>query len=281
MMAFLAKMSAPQKEGDESHENEHSSTKKSLAVQTSPGLPLFLRNQLVLNLSAAETFVPRTIFVSGGQTITVYGTFPPVVETALADGWLSSPEMSVLWKSGMHGGESDDSGHDMMEMLTQRALPPPKGINNEIFGLSESEKLTWEGAGGKGGIRSLGLLSREGGKGKMVTRFEHYSKNTPIFDVYKKKATEGGIHSHVYNLQRYLNEINAEATLAPDEKTMFRRLVFLHYVMRYPDSEDRYVLLPSPTPAQISLYRMLWYRSNPNLVHLDELAVEIGLPDNM
>jgi hypothetical protein len=281
MKALSAKPSDLQKEKTQSQKMMTSKTQLVSAVQSPSVMPLYVRNQPVPSLAIVNSLVPRTIFVSGGQTITVYGTFPPVVETALADGWLSFREMDALWKSGQHMGAGDKDPHQMMEMLTQRALPAMKGIYNEISGLSESEKLTWEGTVGKAGIKALGSLSREGGKGSNVTRFEHYLSVQPTFESYKKEAIAAGVRLHVYNLQLYLNAIDAEATLAPDDKAMLRRLAFLHYIMHYPDPSLRYIDLPSPTPAQSSLYKKLWHRSPPDFIHLEEMAVGLGLPDTL
>jgi hypothetical protein len=281
MKTLLAKPGDLQKEKDQSQQKMTSKTRFVSAAQSPSVMPLYLRNQSVLSLAITNSLVPRTILVSGGQTITVYGKFPTVVETALADGWLSFREMDALWKSGQHMGGGGKDPHQMMEMLTQRALPPVKGVYDEISGLSESEKLNWEGTGGKAGIKALGSLSREGGKGMKVTRFEHYLTEQPAFESYKKEAREAGVRLHVYNLQRYLNAIDAEATLAPDDKAMFRRLAFLHYIMRYPDPSLRYVELPSPTPAQSSRYNKLWHRSPPDFIHLEEMAVGMGLPDTL
>jgi hypothetical protein len=223
---------------------------------------------------------PRIIVVSGGQTITVYGTFSPVVEAALADGWLSFLEMERLWKSGKHTGEGGDP-HQMMEMLTQRALPPVKGITSAISGLSPSEKLTWEGTTGSQGVKVLGPVWREGGEGPRITRFEHYLNETPGFESHKAEAKKAGVNVHIFNLQSYLSAIDSEVTIAPDDKAMLRRLAFLHYVIRYPDPGDRSLVLPSPSAAQSSRYKKLWYRNLPDFVQLDKLAEAMGLPDHL
>lgn len=114
--------------------------------------------------ATAAPVPPRVINLSGGGTITVYGSFPAAVEVALADGWLSFLEMGDL-SMGV-GKVSDDAGHDMMMMLTQRdlALRGDKTIPN----LSETETLTWQGPDGKSGVKALRTLSRQAGSGHLV-----------------------------------------------------------------------------------------------------------------
>src|SRR5918992_1984842 len=112
MKNFSAKPDDLEEAEDRSQQMNASRTNPESAVQPSSVTPLYLRNQSPLSRSAA----PRTILVSGGQTITVYGTFPPIVETAFADGWLSFREMDALWNSGQHMGSVDKEPHQMMEM---------------------------------------------------------------------------------------------------------------------------------------------------------------------
>jgi hypothetical protein len=233
-----------------------------------PGAP-------VPTASTTRAIVGRTNRVSGGQIIDVYGTFPPSVEAALADGWLSALEMDVLWRSGKHMG-CGNPGHDMMEMLTQRALSCVQ--RNSIENLSNSERYTWEG---KNGVGSLGSLTL----GDQLTKYDYiYMSDSRSFGVNRSLALAAGTSTHVFNMQRYLIEIDAETTLAPDDKTALRRLQYLHYVMQYPDANPLTTVrgiagLPGPTAAQISQYKQLMKRSEPSLFLLNQLAVAMGLPN--
>jgi hypothetical protein len=230
---------------------------------------------------SAATVLKRTISISGGQVMTVHGTFPGVVETALADGWLSVREMSDLRLPGTHSGDYDGAGLDIMEMLTQRSLSFRGKSTSQIQGLSESERLTWEGVAGNG-VRNLGPLDREGGAGVLMTRYTHYTSQMPAFEASTAEAESAGVTRQLFNVRRYLNDIDAEITLAPDDKASLRRLLLLRYVMQYPTSDSRSITgLPIPTTDQIAQYKKLKDKSEPNYRRLEEFALGLGVPDTL
>jgi hypothetical protein len=237
-----------------------------------PEEPQPIQRQADANPPAGVTTEPvtaRVINMSGGGTITVYGSFAASVEIALADGWLSFLEMGNL-SIGV-GKVSDDAGHDVMMMLTQRdlALRGDKTIPN----LSETERLTWEGPDGHSGLRMLRTLSRQAGSGHLVTQYAALS-GAPYFTK-KIPAGEGkGSTPEDFNLADRLSAINSEPTLAPDDKSSLGQIALLHAAMAYPGSVLNGIALPVPTEAQRSQYVAGLLK--PYL--LTRLAVALGIP---
>jgi len=129
---------------------------------------------------------------------------------------------------------------------------------------------------GAGALKSLAL-------GDQLTQYElYYMSPTLTFEANKQLARTAGSSAHAFNMQRYLDEINAETTLAPDDQTALRRLQFLHYIMQYPNPAIRGIPgLPRPTRPQITQYNSLMRRKEPVLFLLNQLAVSMGLPNNL
>jgi hypothetical protein len=222
----------------------------------------------------------RTICITGGMSMVVYGTFPTIVENALRDTWLSVAEMSTLWKTGEHkSNTTDNSRHDMMEMLTQRSLSFNEGAFRAA--LSITERLTWDGITANEGVKRLGLLSVEGGKGVQITRYDHYMEHAPNFNLRRPGAAVNalGPNVHQFNMTRHLNEIRAAATIAPDDKGDLCRLTYLRYVMQYPEAfDERVANLPLPTSAEMEKYRLIMKANPVNYSKLYQLANEMCLP---
>ncbi len=214
--------------------------------------------------------------------MTVYGTFSSAVETALDDGWLSCLDMSTLRRpGGRHSDMYDGAGHDVMEILIQRYLPYP--VKNANF--SETERLTWEGGNGTNGVRNLGALDRQNGVGSQVSRYEHYIWQKPDFQIKANPTDASGPILHQFNMSRYINQINSETTIAPDDKACLIRLEKLRYVMRYPTNDDRPMPggvpgLPEPTKTQIDQYKLLEpqrFEISGYRMGLDQLAISMYL----
>jgi len=219
---------------------------------------------------AAAPVPAQSIRLSGGQTIIVYGTVPPVVQANFTDGWLSFNEMSRLRVNPTE--VSDDAGHDIMVILTQRNLPARKGDN--IPGLNATEQLTWHGLDGQSGVMRLGSLSRQFGFSQLMARYGPLS-TLPHFDEIVPPGMGAGMAPQAFNLTQHINTIFAEPTLARDDQSTLAQIALLHASM-HPGGVFTWngMPLPIPTAAQRSQYADA--SGQPYL--LARLAALMGIP---
>lgn len=207
-------------------------------------------------LQVQQGSLRRNISVTGGWSFVAVGSFSSPVEAALADGWLSNREMSALRASMASRSQVSVDYRDLMELLLQHQLSEGALSSDEAETLKSLEKSMSK------------RTDRQGGLGSSVTRYKHFLDDTRDL----LNAT---------NLNGWIAEVNAEPTIAPDDKTVLIRIGCLRFIILHRDP-SAWVGVPAlatasvPTAEQIASYKKIVTKQNAAPA-LDQLARDVGL----
>lgn len=158
----------------------------------------------------------RLVQITGlTQSVTLYGAFTPAAQTALSDGWLSVVD---FWSLGL----PQSSGEAAVEFL-YRCLYGKKLAKATIASLSQAEQLNLgRQREGDSTIVVIGDLTGLAGVSADCTlagnRYDVWRSTTAAF--VRPTTAQQVVNSAMI-------QINAETTIAPDDKAFLRGLVLL------------------------------------------------------
>ena len=250
-------------------------------------------------VSASGGLTPRTIHLNGGTDVQVYGTFPPKVEAALADGWLSQLEQMDLRLNSCTVPAKDarlSDAVDLMQTLNQHyfdlqpsssgapdhlvGIRAPLGSDDEAAGnlpvgnqISEDDAKTWQ---------SVQTLPNEAGDASFLNKRLRFQPNFDSISGVPPGPEGGFVQSPaVFNLTQEIGVINRDTTTAPDDQSLLRRKTYLQYLAGAPKASERPADMPEmPTLTRKQVKQAQELLTSGSFQAIRNFCDQVGLKDS-